>query len=365
VSLVTQPVHPFAGHAPVLAVDGRAAPDLARDLLRLDVEEGTMGLRTCALHLHAVGPTSDGSTQQLSYLDGEQVDVGRRLEVTLGPPGGERQLFRGSVSAIEVTFAEGRAPYVSVFAEDALMGLRLRERTATYVDMTDAAIVQQIGAEHGLAVQADVDGPTHPAVQQWEQSDLAFLRARAARLNAELWLDGADVLHVADREQRTGVELELVQGNQLIGVHARLDLAHQRTQVTIRGWNDQQVAAITESAGADVVAAEVAGGRIGPDVVAGVFPDAALSRGREDVLSSAAARAYAEAELRRRSRAFVTVDGTTAGTPDLVPGTRLTLHRVGRPFDGDGYRVCHARHSFDLTRGHRVRFRAERPTVAA
>lgn len=244
------------------------------------------------------------------------------------------------------------------------MRLRLRERTATYTDMSDADIAADIAADHGLGAAAAATGPTYPIVQQWEESDLSFIRNRALRLNAEVWVDSDDVLHFADRDQREGAELLLVQGNELISVHTRADLAHQRSEVKFRGWDDRQVAAIAETAGPDVVAAEVAGGRTGPDIVRDAFAEPGLSRARRDVLSTAAAGAYAEAEMRRRARAFVTVDGITAGSPDLVPGARLDLRRVGQPFEGDGYRVCHAHHSYDLTRGHRTRFRAERPTVS-
>jgi phage protein D len=356
-------VHPYSSHAPVISVDDRAEGSLGRDLLRLDIEEGTLGLRTLVAHLHAVGPESDGSTEQLSYLDGQVVDIGRSIEVVLGPPGGERSLFSGTISAIEVSFEEGRAPFVSVFAEDALMRLRMRERTATYTDMSDADIVAEIAGEHGLGSAAEAEGPTYPVVQQWEESDLSFVRNRALRLNAEIWVDSDDVLHFADRTQRAGVELQLVQGNELISVQARADLAHQRTEVQMRGWDDLTVAPIDERVSADFMHTEVSAGRTGPEVVGGVFAESALSRARRDVLSAQTARAYAVAEMRRRARGFVTVDCVTAGTPDLVPGTRLDLRRVGRPFDGAGYLVCHAHHTYDLTRGHRTRFRAERPVV--
>lgn len=356
-------VHPYASHAPVFAVDSRTEGVLARDLLRLDVEEGVLGLRALVAHLHGVGPDSDGSADQISYLDGAVIGLGRRLEVSIGPPAGERRIFRGVVSAVEACFSEGAAPYVSVFAEDALMGLRMRERTATYTDMSDAQIVQQIAGEHGLAAAADVEGPTYPAVQQVEESDLAFVRNRALRLNAEIWLDGDDVLHVADREQREGAEIRLVQGNELIAVCARVDLAHQRQRVTFRGWDDKRVEAIAETAESSVVAAEAAAGRLGPDLVADTFGETGISRSRRDVLATETARAYAEAEMLSRARRFVTVEGTTSGTPDLVPGARLDLRRVGRPFDGDGYRVVHARHSYDPEIGYRTRFRAERPAM--
>ncbi len=357
-------VHPYASHAPVLAVDSQTEGALARDLLRLDVEEGTLGLRTLVAHFHAVGPESDGSTEQLSYLDGAIVDIGKPIEVTLGPPGGERKVFAGTISAIEVSFEEGAAPFVSVFAEDALMRLRMTERTATYTDATDADIVAEIATAHGLDSAAVAEGPTYPLVQQWEESDLSFLRQRALRLNAEIWIDSDDTIHFADREQRDGVELVLVQGNELVAVQARVDLAHQRTEVTYRGWDDAGVEAIAETATGDVVAAEVAEGRIGPDVVPQTFAESAMTRARRDVLSADAATAYAEAEMRRRARSFVTVDGTTSGSPDLVPGTKLDLRRVGRPFEGAGYRVTHCRHTYDPETGYRTHFRAERPAVA-
>lgn len=357
-------VHPYSSHGPVFSVDSRTEAALARDLLRLDIEEGILGLRTLVVHLHAVPPDGDGSAEQLSYLDDEVVDLGRRIEVILGPPGGERQLFTGTISAIEVSFDAGRPPYISVLAEDALMRLRLRERTATYTDMSDADIVAGIAADHGLGAAAVAGGPTYPVVQQWEESDLAFIRNRAQRLNAEVWVDSDEVLHLADREQREGAEVQLVQGGELISVQARVDLAHQRSEVERRGWDDQAVAAIAESAGGDLVRAEVAAGRIGPEVVAEVFAESAHSEGRHDALSTASASAYAAAEMRRRARGFVTVEGVTSGSPDLVPGARLDLRRVGRPFEGDGYRAVHAHHSYDTSVGYRTRFRAERPAMA-
>ena len=358
-------VHPYASHAPVFSVDSTTEGRLGRDLLRLDIEEGSLGLRTFVAHFHAVGPDSDGSTERLSYLDGDPMELGSTIDVNLGPPGGERRLFHGTVSAIEVSFSEGAAPFVSVFAEDALMRLRLAERTATYTDMSDADIVTEVARAHGLSAETDLDGPTYPLVQQWEQTDLAFIRDRALRLDAEVWADHDDVIHIAGRERRPGADLLLVQGNELIAIEARMDLAHQRSTVEYRGWDDLRVEAISADASGDIIRGEIADGRIGPDLVAEVFDHASIRRSRRDVLSADSAQAYADGEMRRRARAFVTVEGTTAGSPDLVPGARLDLRRVGGPFEGDGYRVTFAHHSYDPNTGYRTRFRAERPQVTS
>ncbi|GAA3650828.1 hypothetical protein GCM10022237_08220 [Nocardioides ginsengisoli] len=366
--LTTLPgAHPYASHAPIFTVDHRHRGELARDLLRMDVCEGTLGLRTLVVHLHAVGPASDGSAGDLSYLDGEIVHLGSTLDVTIGPPSGERKIFHGVVSALELGFTEGGPPIVSLYAEDALMKLRISERTARYESLSDADIVREVASAHGLAFEAHgVTGPTNPLVQQWEESDLAFARGRAVRLNAELWADDDDKIHLAERGDRPGTEITLVQGNELIAAELRADVAHQRTKVTYRGWDDKAVEAATGDAEVAIVQAEVAGGgKLGPDVVGDIFSKSDLVRSRRDTLTSATARAYAEAEMRRRARGFVTVEGTTSGTPELVPGAKLDLRRVGRPFEGAGYRCTYAQHSYDLTTGYRTRFRAERPELAS
>lgn len=295
---------PYASHAPVFTVDHRHRGELARDLLRMDVTEGALGLRTLVIHLQAIGPASDGSAGDLGYLDGTVVHLGSALDVNIGPPGGERQIFHGVVSALELGFAEGAPPIVTLYAEDALMKLRISERTARYENLSDKDIVREVASAHGLGFQSHgASGPTNPLVQQWEESDLAFIRARALRLNAELWVDAADTIHLAERGERPGVEIALVQGNELIAAELRADVAHQRSKVEYRGWDDLAVKAATGEAEVAVVQAEVAGhGRLGPDVVADIFRKSNLVRSRRDTLTSATARAYAEAEMRRRAR---------------------------------------------------------------
>ena len=361
---MTEPTsHPYSSHAPVFTVGGRTEGALARDLLRLDIEEGILGLRTLVAHLHPVGPDSDGSAESLSYLDGRLLDFGTEITATLGPAGGERRLFTGVVSGLEVTFAEGTTPYVTVFAEDALMRMRLTSGTATYENTTDAQIAEAVAERHGLDAKVDAAGPTYPVVQQWDRSDLAFLRERALRVAAELWLDGDGVLHFATRDKRPGADLLLVQGNELIELHARADLAHQQADVRVLGWDDAIAADVMGTAGEELVRAEASGGRTGPSIAASVYRGPRLTRTRRDAQVAEIADAYAGAELLRRARGFVTVDGTTSGTPDLLPGGHLTLRRVGRPFEGGGYRVVHSRHSYDVTVGYRTVFRAERPEV--
>ncbi len=352
----------FGSAQPVVRVAGEARPELSRDVLRLDVEEGGEGLKTMTLRLAGAGPRGKTEEDRWIYLDASVVDFGSALEVSLGTPDAARTVFSGTVSALEAAFGEGRQPEVVVFAEDALMKLRMTRRSKTYENVTDADVASAIATEHSLGADVSAKGPTYDRVQQWNQSDLAFLRERARLVQADVWVhDGK--LHFQSREARQGTELTLVQGNELIDVQIRADLAHQRSKVKVTGYDARERDRIEEEAGEDVVAAEVSGGRTGPSVLALALGERPTHVVRDAPLNDAEATDWARAEMLRRCRSFVTVSGTTSGSPDMTVGSRLTLERVGKPFNGPGYYVTRVRHSFDRTDGFRTRFEAERATV--
>jgi phage protein D len=348
--------------APVFQVDGRTWGELARDVVRLEVEEGTDGLKTLALRLLAFGPAGRAA-EELLYLDGRILDFGRELSVSLGPAATARTVFRGKLSALEADFAEGREPQVVAFAEDALMDLRMTRRTRTYEDATDAGVASEIASLHGLRAEVDADGPTYDRLQQWNLSDLAFLRERARRIQAEVWVDEG-ALFFQSRGRRRAPEVTLVLGNELLSLTARADLAHQRTAVRVTGYDAAERAAIDEEAGEEAIRAEAPSGRTGPRVLGQAFGERVSHRSREVPLTSAEAREWARAEMLRRCRGFVQAAGVTRGTPELRVGSRLTLERVGAPFEGGGYYATRVRHTYDLTSGFRTRFEAERATVA-
>ncbi|TCN32776.1 phage protein D [Kribbella orskensis] len=347
---------------PVFTVDGRLVRELARDCVRLEVSEGIEGLRTLQAHFLATGGDATGPPQPLLHLDGRELDFGRSMRVSLGPDRGQRFVFEGTVSAIELVLGDGEPPRVVVLAEDALMRLRMTRRMRTYTDLSDADIAREIAGLHGLQAEAGADGPTYDVVQQLNQSDLAFLRERARLVQAEIWAAGR-TLHFRSRPQRTGTSLTLVHGNDLLSVRLCADLAEQRSACIVTGYDAAAQGVIDEEAGPDVVAAESIGGRTGAALVESALGKSTTYRVREAALTSAEAVAWARAEMLRRGRRFVTVTGTTRGSADMEVGSRLRLALVGAPFEGGGYYVTRVTHTFDNVQGFRTRFEAERSTL--
>jgi uncharacterized protein len=347
--------------SPVFEVDGSVRGELARDLLRLEVQETTEGMKTLRARFLAIGPSFE-EEEQLLYLDGSPFDFGKPIHVSIGSPGMARTIFRGFISGIEVNFEESEEPEVLIYAEDQLMDLRMTRRMRTYENVTDAEIAQQIADAHGLSADIDAEGPGYDRVQQWNMSDLAFLRERARLIRAEIWL-GQDTLHFMSRDRRDGTDLVLVRGNDIVSLKACADLAHQRTAVHVTGYSAADRAVIDEQSGAEAIEAEVSGVRTGPRILEEAFGPRVSYRVREVPLSETEAADWARAEMLRRARAFVQVSGTTRGSPDMVVGSTLTLERAGSPFNGPGYYVTAVRHTYDLNSGYRTHFQAERPTI--
>jgi phage protein D len=350
--------------APVFTVDGELVRTLARDCVKLDIHEGLEGLRTLELQLLAVGAGDDGPPGRLRHLDGETVDFGRTVQVAVGPDSAQRTVFEGVVSALELVVGDGEPQRVVVLAEDALMRLRMTRRMRTWTRVTDAELAQGVAGEHGLDADVQADGPRYDVVQQLNQSDLAFLRERARLLQAELWCTGR-TLHFRQRSARSATQVELTRGRDLLSARFTADLAGQRSEVTVTGYDADSGAGITERVSRDVVEAEAGGGRSGPMLVEQALGASTTTRVREAALTTDEARAFARAEMLRRGRRFVAVSGITNGTPDLVVGSRLTLRMVGEPFEGEGYYVTSFRHRFDLGRGLRTEFTAQRATLNA
>jgi phage protein D len=347
----------FYASRPVISVDGCAENALGDALLvSLLVEESTAGLFRCEARFGNWGPR-DTSAGFLLF-DRDLLDFGKEIVVELGPQGNARRVFRGRISGMEGNFPAASAPELTILAEDRFQALRMSRRTRSFEDLDDAAVIRQVAGEHGLSADLDLDGPSHPVLVQLNQSDLAFLRERAASCGAELWLEDT-TLKAAASGRRDAGQVELAHGAGLLEFIVLADLAGQQTTLRVAGWDVEGKQAILEEAGEDAVAAELAGGEGGASVLGKAFA------ARVETVASAAparteeARAEAKARYARRARRFLTGSGCADGTAAIQVGTRLRLTGLGPLFSGD-YRTTLVRHRFDAEHGYRTEFEVER-----
>ncbi|MFL6107552.1 MAG: phage late control D family protein [Marmoricola sp.] len=346
---------------PTMKIGGNLSTAAMRDLIALSVEEDLHGM--CALEAVLTNWGSNGQKPDYLYLDRKTLDFGTKLEIGFGPTGSDVRLFSGKVSALQADFPATAVATVTISAEDSLQDFRFTRRTRTFDDSTSADIASQMASEHGLTPQVDLDGPSRKVVNQLNLSDLAFLRELARADGAEVWLDDT-TLHLQKRSDRDAGNVTLTYGGNLVEFSVRADLAHQCTDLSVTGWSVTDKEAITEKGDVSALGSELGQDTSGADILAAAFADRHESLVVAEPLASDDARSRANAAYLDRARRFVCGTGSTAGTPSLRVGTRVTLAGLGPVFNGD-YRVTRTRHHFDLVGGYRTDFDVERVGIGA
>jgi phage protein D len=338
---------------PIIQIDGQDLPDLSGGLLELLIVETVDGLYRCEAAFSNWGET--GGEIGFLYFDRRTLDFGKRIQVKVG----DRAIFTGAIMGLEAGFPEGNPPVLTVLAEDRLQDLRMTRRTRTFTNMSDADVFRQIAGDHGLTPNISLDGPVYPVLAQVNQSDLAFLRERARAVDAELWMDDR-TLTARGHPDRGGDAVSLGYLADLREFSVLADLAGQRTEVSVSGWDPEAKQAVQYTAQEDVLRAELGSDQSGPAILNQSFgrrPEALVHLAPR---SSAEAESQANAYFRLAARRFVVGRGVAATDPRLRAGAVLDLRGLGPLFSGR-YTASEVRHMFDRAQGLRTEFIAERP----
>jgi phage protein D len=139
------------------------------------------------------------------------------------------------------------------------------------------------------------------------------------------------------------------------------DLAHQRTSVTVGGWDVARKAAIAHRADDSLLAGELNGNVSGASILS-----QALGKPRFETLAHTApltdqeAQAEAESYFKLAARRFVVGRGLADTDSRLRAGNFVTIQGLGPLFSGKYYLTA-VKHLYDGVQGLRTEFTAERP----
>lgn len=350
----------FYAVRPTIEVDGREHAALADDLVGLLVEETTEGLYRCEATFANWGPR--GQDAGFRYFDRDVLDFGKPFAIAAGDGEAAATLFDGRIYGLEAHYPQGRAPEITVLAEDRFQDLRMTRRTRTFEDASDSDVFEQIARGHQLQTEVRLSGPTHRVLAQLNQSDLAFLRERARAIGAEVWVEGR-TLHAQPRTGRAGEAVTLSYGRGLFAFSVLADLAQQRTALTVGGWDVETKEGIAAEATEAAVRSELNGFRSGAALLEEAFGARAERVVHMVPFTEDEARSVAEAQFRAVARRFVTGRGEAEGDGRLRVGAAVDLQGLGPLFDGR-YTLTEVRHTIDAE-GFRTAFAVERPGIHA
>jgi phage protein D len=348
---------------PSFEVDGSSQPSLRDALISLEVRDDVRGPARLEARFENWGRPAGGGNPGFMFFDGGVIAFGKRLVVSLGPSNSPTSAFDGRITALAGDFGTSSLPEVRVHAEDSLQFLRMTRRTRTYENMTDAQAAQQIAQAHNLTPDADASGPQHKVLVQLGQTDLAFLRERAAAIDALCWVEGDKLLFKAHAD-RDGGQFTLTLGQDLTRFQATADLVDQVTSVEAHGYDVSAKSDPDGQGDNSTLQNEANGAKLGSDILRQAFGERVEHVVDQALATSDEAQAYATAKLNARGRAFVRARGETLGTAALRVGSRVQVAGVGPVFEGT-YFVTQVTQRFDRIHGFSTAFEAERPAVGA
>jgi phage protein D len=339
---------------PTIQVDGQLNDMVTAQLLAMEMREAEAGMSSMELRFSNFG-SFQGGLADLVFEDGTVLKLGTALKVYAGDVNSPTEIFRGKVTALEARYPQSGPPELMVLSEDSLQGARMQRRTKTWDVSSLGDIVTQIASNLGLTPQVSGLDANVGTEQQFNETDLRFLRRLLARYDADLQVVG-DELHASPRSQVQRNAIQLDMNSQLRAVRVLADLAHQVTQVTATGWDYQQGQTISVTSQA--TAFGQGSGQTGKDWLGQALSTRSEHLGQFANLNQAEAQALVDAEFLQRIRRFVVAHGLAEGNPNLRVGSWLTLTGIGPRFS-NAYYTTAAVHRFDTDNGYETEFTAE------
>jgi hypothetical protein len=251
---------------PTLEIDGMPAPkELMEDILQISVEESLHlpGMFTLVIQ-NAYFP---GSTQDKPWQHQDLFAIGKSIKInfsssTTNAPEFENEnqgsVLEGEITAMETHFTPGSQAPMIIRGYDVSHRLHRGLYNRSFQNMTDSDIAQKIAGEVGISTgTVDASGVPHDYVFQENQTNMEFLRERAARNGLELFAQDGKLNF---RKPKIDESLELKWLRELHSFRVRVSSAQQVQEVEVRGWDYTQKQLIVEKATAETVITQTENG---------------------------------------------------------------------------------------------------------
>jgi len=351
--------------SPLLQINGADAPlELMKNILQISVEE--------SLHLPAMfmlviyntylsaRPDDKPWHDEHYFKIGDKLNLGFNSSTTDAPEyrKDERSyLINGEVTAIEINFTNKSEAHIVVRGYDLSHRLHRGRYNRSFLNQTDSDIVKQIASELGIDIgQVDPSGEPHDYVFQENQTNMEFLRERAARIGFELFIRcdnniGISKLYFRKPESNTSLNLKWL--TDIDSFSTRVTSAEQVSSVEVRSWDYSQKTPIISTAQSEQLVTQTGNGR-------GSSTSNAFNNNQppkmtvvdQPVFKPKHADAMAQALFNELGGEFVYVDAKAEGNPQIRAGIVIQLNfkpPSGSDYSGryDGsYYVTETRHLY-------------------
>jgi phage protein D/phage baseplate assembly protein gpV len=311
-----------------IEIEGQTAPKkLMEDILQISVEESlhlpsrfTLVLRNSA---------APGQNNQPMWEQADLLAIGKSIRISFRSSTTSSSEFQqenqgcvivGEITAIETQFTSGSQAPMIIRGYDRSHRLHRGRYNRSFQNMTDQDIVKKIIQEVDLpAGSVEDSGAPHDYVFQENQTNLEFLRERAARNGFELFVQDGK-LHF--RRPKQDKSLTLTWMKELMSFQVSVSSAEQVSQVEVRGWDYKQKRAIVANCGKSGILTKTdhGAGQLTSSTFQGKPNSPKLVVVDQPVSKVQHAEVMAKALFHELSDEFIQADAQAQGNPDIRPG---------------------------------------------
>ncbi len=357
------PPQPTYTAEPHLEIEGQPASEkLMGDILQISIEE--------SLHLPSMftivfnNPAFPGREEQQSEAFPEREDqqtwehekllsIGKSIRIGFTNSTTESPEFQdqktdwivwGEITAIETHFTAGSQAPMIIRGYDRSHRLHRGCHNRSFQKMSDTEILKKIIQEVGIPEGTlDNSGMIHDYVFQENQTNLEFLRERAARNGFELFMQNGK-LHF--RQPKKDGSLEMTWQQDLTSFQVRVTSAEQVNEVEVRGWDYKQKRAIVANRSKEKILTETnyGKGQATSSAFQGKPNSPKLIVVDQPIATQKEADTIAQALFNEMCDEFVHADAQAQGHPSIRPGRVVTLKGMGK-YSGKYY-ITETHHTF-------------------
>lgn len=267
--------------------------------------------------------------------------VGTEVEIKVGTT--PASVFKGEIVGLEPVYKGGEKARILIRAMNKFHKLLRKRKSVTFTDKTDEQILKQVAGDASLSLEWKHEKSiTYKHVYQHNQTDMEFLRTRAARMGCHVWCVGDKIfVKQPDLQSQKIADLKVDESTdaELRSFSPRLNSSAIVNKVTVKGWNPETKELISGDA-------SVQSSKLGSQTsVAG-----SGSLGNEEtftvdhpIWSKEEAMALAKARLQDASLSFITGEAEVKGSAiyDLGKIVAVTANSgssgANDPFNGNYY----------------------------
>lgn len=272
-----------------------------------------------------------------------KIKVSDPVEIKVGDD--KKDIFKGEVVGLEAVYKGGEKSRLTVRAMNRMHRLLRKRKSITFTDKNDKEILSQVLSDHGLSLTWKHEKSIkYKHVYQHNQSDMEFVRMRAARLGCFVWCwDTTLFVQEPDLQSSPIATLKVGEsGDSAIRAFTpRLSSAAILKKVTVKGWNPETKELIQ----GDYTAQSSRLGKENAVAGSGGLGNEETFTVDHPIWSSEEAQALAKARLMDISLSYITGECEMTGDPKFDLGKVVAITATTEesssndPFNGRYYTI--------------------------